>query len=267
MIFAVILFILGAIVGSFLNVVILRLGTGIGIVRGRSKCFSCGHTLVWYDLIPFFSYIFLSGKCRYCGSSISKRYFAVELSTAVLFALNSPVFGGATNASGGVAPLSYAYLLLSLVIISFFVAIAFYDFRHKIIPDVLSYGAASAALVFSILAVIFSGAPLTRLLAGIIAALPFFFFWLVSRGRLMGLGDAKLALSIGWWLGLSGAFGAIVLAIFSGAIVGVFVLFFEKIQKGSVMWGRHEIPFGPFLIIGALVAHFFAISIWAFIGL
>lgn len=81
----------------------------------------------------------------------------------------------------------------------------------------------------------------------------------------MGLGDAKLALSIGWWLGLGAAFGAIILAIFSGAIVGVFILVSEKIQKGKVKWGGHEIPFGPFLIFGALITYFFAVSIWTFL--
>lgn len=266
MIFAIFLFILGAIVGSFINVVILRLGTGRSIVRGRSECFSCGHALAWYDLVPFFSYLFLGGKCRYCKSKISKRYFAVELVTAALFALNTLTFGAATNASGGVAALSWIYFFLSLVIISFFVAMAFYDFRHKIIPDVLSYGAAAVALVFTLLTLTQSGFSWWRLLAGLLAAAPFAFFWVVSRGSWMGLGDAKLMLSIGWWLGLSSAFGAILIGVFSGAIIGIFILFGEKIRTGRVKWGRHEIPFGPFLVLGALIAHFFAISLWTFLG-
>ncbi len=265
--FVLILFILGAIVGSFLNVVVIRLGTGLSIVRGRSKCFSCGHTLAWYDLVPFFSYLFLGGKCRYCGSKITLRYFLVEFVTAILFALNALVFGGATNASVGVAPLPYVFLLLSLVITSFFVAIAFYDFRHKVIPDVLSYGAAAFALAYALSGIFAGSDSLWRIAAGPLAALPFFFFWLVSKGEWMGLGDSKLTLSIGWWLGLSGALGAITIAVFSGAIVGVCVLFSEKIRKGKVKWGKHEIPFGPFLILGALCAHFFAISFWTFIGL
>ncbi len=260
MIFALTLFILGAIIGSFLNVVILRLGTGVSIVSGRSKCFSCGHALVWYDLVPFFSYIALGRKCRYCGSKISARYFAVELATAVLF--SATAFYG--------IPLTFLgliFLLLSLVIISFFVAIAFYDFRHKIIPDVLSYGAAICALLFSVLVIISGGATWWRLLSGIIVALPFFFFWLVSKGSWMGLGDAKLSLSIGWWLGISLSLGALISAIFSGAIFGIGIMIAEKIRTGAVKWGRHEIPFGPFLILGALISYFFGISIYAFIRL
>ena len=81
----------------------------------------------------------------------------------------------------------------------------------------------------------------------------------------MGLGDAKLSLSVGWWLGLSGAIGAFFIAIFSGAIVGVFILLSEKVRKGKVKWGKHEIPFGPFIILGAILAHFFAISLWTFL--
>ena len=179
--------------------------------------------------------------------------------TAVLFAA-SAVSGIPTTLLG------FIYLALSLAIISFFVAIAFYDFRHKIIPDVLSYGAAALALVFSILVIVFGGAAWWRLAAGPIAAAPFFFFWLVSRGEWMGLGDAKLTLSIGWWLGLSAAGGALLLAIFSGAIAGVFIFIFEKMRTGKVKWGKHEIPFGPFLILGAFVASFFAVSIWTFLG-
>jgi len=253
------LFVLGAIVGSFLNVVILRLGTGISIVRGRSKCFSCGHNLVWYDLVPFFSFLFLGGKCRYCASKISWRYFTVELLTAILFSLCALSWIPQTL-------LGFVFLSLSLIIISFFVAMAFYDFRHKIIPDVLSYGAAAVAFVYTLLVIFSGGGSYIRLLSGLFAALPFAFFWLVSRGKWMGLGDAKLSLSIGWWLGLSGAFGAIFIAIFSGAIVGVFILCAEKIRMGKVKWGRHEIPFGPFLIIGALAAYFFGITLWTFLG-
>ena len=257
--FAIILFILGAIVGSFLNVVIARLGTGMKISRGRSKCFSCGHTLVWYDLFPFFSFMFLRGRCRYCGSSISRRYFVVELVTAVLFSL------GAAFGIPKAAP-DFVFLFLSLVIISFFVAIAFYDIRHKIIPDSLSYGVAAIALAFSVFSIFEGSSSWWRLLDGFIIAAPFAFFWLVSRGQWMGLGDAKLALSIGWWLGIFGAGGAIILSIFSGAAVGIVILIAEKMRLGKVKWGKHEIPFGPFLIIGALAAHFLGITIWTFLG-
>ncbi len=260
MIFAIILFVLGAIVGSFLNVVIVRLGTGCSIVRGRSKCFSCGHKLVWYDVVPFFSYIFLGRKCRYCGSKISARYFVVELVTAVLF--SATAFSGMPSTFLGLI-----FLLLSLSIISIFVAIAFYDFRHKIIPDVLSYAAALCALFFSVLTIISAGATWWRLLSGLIVASPFFFFWLVSKGKWMGLGDAKLSLSIGWWLGISLSLGALISAVFSGAIFGVGILFAEKIRAGNVKWGKHEIPFGPFLIFGALISYFFGVSIFTFIRL
>lgn len=259
MTFIFILFVLGAIVGSFLNVVIVRLGTGISVVRGRSKCFSCGHALAWYDLVPFFSYLFLGGTCRYCRSKISLRYFTVELVTALLFA---------ASAAGGMpqTPLDAVYLVLSLAVMSLFVAMAFYDFRHKMIPDVLSVSAALVSIAFSGLVVLSGGASWWRLFAGLFAAFPFFFFWAVSRGSWMGLGDAKLALSIGWWLGLAGACGAIMAAVFSGAFVGILILLSEKTRTGSVRWGKHEIPFGPFLILGAVAAHFFGITLWTFLG-
>ncbi len=252
------LFVLGAIVGSFLNVVVLRLNTGRSIVHGRSQCFSCGKVLGALDLVPIASFLFLQGKCRFCKSKISSQYIFVEMATAILFCL-SGVSGIPET------PLLWLLSLLSLILVCFFVVIFVYDARHKIIPDVLSYGAATVALVYTLVLIFGGGDSLWRIAAGPIAALPFFFFWLVSRGRWMGLGDAKLTLSIGWWLGVYGALGAIIVAVFSGAIAGIFILFSEKIRKGSVKWGRHEIPFGPFLVLGSFTAYFFAVSVWTFL--
>src|ERR1700722_1829653 len=122
------LFVLGAIIGSFLNVVILRFGTGKSFASGRSKCFSCSHTLFWHDLIPMMSFLLLGGKCRYCGSKISRQYVFVEFITALLFTLAGYLAGVPMTLIGSIL------FSLSLVIISFYVVIAFYDMRHKIIP-------------------------------------------------------------------------------------------------------------------------------------
>jgi leader peptidase (prepilin peptidase)/N-methyltransferase len=116
------IFILGACIGSFLNVVIYRYNTGLTI-NGRSKCFSCGRTLVWYDLIPIFSFLAFKGRCRTCKSKISWQYPAVELTAALLFL-------GLYNLEG-----ISTFLIFDCVIWSILLVITVYDLRHKIIPD------------------------------------------------------------------------------------------------------------------------------------
>jgi len=254
------LFVLGAIIGSFLNVVILRLGTGTSFVSGRSKCFSCGHTLSSSDLFPIFSFILLGGKCRYCKSKISSQYVLVETVTGALFALAGYFISLPENIYGCIL------FVLSLIIISFYVAIAVYDIRHQIIPDALSYGAAFCALIYTGIIVFSRGEGYERFLAGFICALPFFLLWFCSRGKWMGLGDPKLALSVGWWLGISGGLASLCLAVWSGAIFGIFVLIAERVRKGSVHFGRHEIPFGPFIIFGAIATYLFSITLATLIG-
>ncbi len=119
------IFIFGAVVGSFLNVVILRLNTGQSIVSGRSKCFSCAKKLRWYELLPVISFIFLRGKCSACRANISWQYPAVEIVTGLIFLQIFNEF-------------SFYFLLSTfyfLLVFSVLIIIAVYDYRHQIIPN------------------------------------------------------------------------------------------------------------------------------------
>ncbi len=248
--------ILGIIIGSFLNVVILRFNTGKGI-DGRSGCFSCAKTLHWYELIPVASYLFQNGKCRGCKSSISAQYILVELATGALFAL---------IAARVLLPISEMYsvasiinLFISFTAASLLMVIFVYDLRHKIIPDIFSYGFAFLALMRLVLyyqGYLFTFPGMLDLLAGPLIALPFALIWLVSRGAWMGFGDAKLALGIGWFLGLAGAISAMCLAFWIGAVVSVGILLLQSRAKKS------EVPFAPFLIVGLLVVYFFPMDLF-----
>lgn len=253
----IIFFILGLVIGSFLNVVIFRLNTHRSF-GGRSGCMSCGKKLPWYELIPLFSYLALGGRCSGCKTKISKQYFWVELLTGLIFAglflkfqdlflVNTLIFSGT---------MAYYATMFSILIV-----IAFYDLRHKIIPD-------SLVLIFGILS--FVGLfffdnfgfsihipSLMQFLAGILVSLPFALFWLVSRGKWMGLGDAKLAIGLGWLLGLSRALSGIVLSFWTGAIVGIFLILFSK--KHSL---KSEVPFAPFLVLGTILAFLFELHIF-----
>ena len=237
-------FIFGAIIGSFLNVVLYRFNTGKGL-GGRSKCSSCKRVLSVRDLFPIVSWVMLGGKCRTCKSKISAQYVLVEIFTAILF-----LFVYLKNASTLDAyPLIFIVSVsISMVIMSLLVLITVYDLKHKIIPDEFSYSFAviSFLLIFlnfncensqiclglpSVSSGFFSLDTALILLSGVFVAFPFYFIWLVSGGRWMGLGDGKLALGIGWLLGIKYGFSAIVFAFWIGALISLIVMGGVAIMK------------------------------------
>jgi leader peptidase (prepilin peptidase)/N-methyltransferase len=267
-------FVLGAVLGSFLNVVIYRLGADRGVL-GRSCCLSCGHRLSWAELLPVVSFIFLGGRCRNCRSRISRQYPAVEFLTGVLFAGVFLKFAGqfpsADFLAGDFRPAISGLLAVfyQLAVFSVLIVIAVYDIRHKIIPDSFVLGFAGLAflnLFFSYRMSEFFGPPfLDRLLAGPAIALPFFLIWLFSAGRWMGLGDAKLSVGIGWFLGFSAALSAVAIGFWLGAVVGLSVVFAGRFLPPAKQLGmKSEIPLGPFLIAGLIIVFFFNLNVFGF---
>jgi leader peptidase (prepilin peptidase)/N-methyltransferase len=261
----IIFFIFGLIIGSFLNVVILRLNTQKSL-GGRSACMSCMNKLSWYELLPVFSYLGLRGRCRNCKTKISIQYPLVELATGLIFGLLflklQEFFFSDTFLLNFVFVYAYYAFMFSLILV-----IAAYDLKHKIIPDTLSF-------VFGILAFVglffFSNSnflgffgfyphlpSITELFSGPLIALPFTLFWLVSSGRWMGLGDAKLALGIGWFLGFSLALSALCLAFWVGAVVGIMLVVFSKKYRM-----KSEIPFAPYLVLGAFLTFIFSLHLF-----
>ena len=228
---------LGACLGSFAYVLSTRLHIGQHIARGRSKCASCARTLSFSDLIPIFSFLLLRGRCRTCGSVLNPMYFFVELFTALLFVIFLFAFG---------ITLALIPALLSGV---FLVALLAYDIRHTVIPDVLVW---SFTLLAFLTALLFTTSP-SHLFATVIVALGIAAalgaIWFLSKGRAIGLGDAKLALGLSLLVGYPASISGIVLSFWVGAVVGLalLVLLPEKFQR------KTEIPFAPFLIIGFLI--------------
>lgn len=252
------LFILGAIIGSFLNVVILRYNTGAGIT-GYSGCFTCGEELKWYELFPILSYIFLRARCSKCKSPISLQYPLVEIGTGLLF-LGTYIkgFDGLT-------------IVFPLIILSLLVVVFVYDLRHKIIPNGIVY--AFIIISFLLLFIDFSAQYFVSVpnvvdfSAGPMLAFPFLLIWLFSKGTWMGLGDSKLVLGIGWYLGMIDGLSAVIFAFWIGAVVTLLILFLQKVIKHISMpfslsslfnsiTIKSEIPFAPFLIIGFLLVFF-----------
>lgn len=259
-IFSIFTFILGTIVGSFLNVIIYRYGTNNSMLVGRSMCFSCKKTLSWYELIPIISAIIQRGKCRGCKEKISIQYPLVEILTGLLFM--------------SVLSVGYSHIVsvVRLIIMSLLVIIAVYDFWHKIIPDffVFSFIILSGfLLVWSPELNSFEFPVLLDVVAGPVLFAPFAGLWYFSGGRAMGFGDAKLAWGIGWFLGLGAGVSAIILSFWTGAIFGLFVILFAKISKNKniklfsklkMFTIKSEIPFGPFMILGIFLVFFFHVN-------
>jgi len=255
----------GAILGSFLNALSFRFNTG-RTMGGRSRCMHCRHVLGAMDLIPVVSYLLLGGKCRYCGARISMQYPLVEILAAMLsvgvYVLNP-------------LPTAYALFLLIWLTILF---IGVYDLRHTIIPWTCSI----SLMVLTFLSLFLYGMPsMWALLAGPLLALPLFLLSLVSRGTWMGWGDSAFELSLGWLLGIAGGVSALMIAVWSGALVGLLLIGLQKIhtkfahtsstgrsKSSFFLWGRgltikSEIPFAPFLAFGALLVYFFDVTFFA----
>ena len=227
-----------------MNCVIYRLETGENFWKGRSYCPHCRHKLGLGDLIPVFSFLRLRGRCRYCQQKISWQYPLVELSTGIIFFLIA--FTGVNN-------YAMAYLLTPFLVVIFV-----YDLKHYIIPDKVIYPAIAMALISNIRCVrtvgIFEYSNIETfvnpILAAILASGFFAVIVLASKGKWMGLGDVKLAFLMGLILGFPNVLAALFLAFFTGAIIGIGLIALGRKKMKS------EVPFGPFLVTGTLIAMF-----------
>ena len=262
-----IIFLLGTIIGSFLNVVIYRFNTGKPITRGRSICMNCNRNLRWYELIPLFSFFLQKGKCRRCASLISHQYPLVEFLTGIVFVLVSYTFLPVLYSS---YPLYFVLLTIFVFVFSILIVISVYDLRHKIIPDKLVY----IFIIVSFLTLFINSSPsggisifvfptLINLIAGPALALPFALIWYFSNGHLMGLGDGKLILGIGWFLGLSAGFFAVILSFWIGTIISLLLLSLSN-KKINM---QTEIPFAPFLIISTFITFLFSFDFFSLMKL
>lgn len=229
----------GAVIGSFLNVVIYRVPLGQSIVTPPSRCPKCGSLLAWYDNIPVLGWLLLSGRCRTCGNPISIQYPIVELITALLFVLAVWLTPP--------GPLLASRLLLICLLIALFGI----DLEHQILPNSITLPGIGAGVLLSVIAppgwrdallgVLLGGG----VLYGIAGA---YFLWRREEG--LGMGDVKMLAMIGAFLGWKAVLVTLVLSSFSGAAIGVALI---AAEKGGM---KLKLPFGTFLAIGALVAMF-----------
>lgn len=234
---------LGLAVGSFLNVVILRFDDIKTLWGARSHCVKCKKQIRWYDLVPFFSYIYLKGKCRFCKKPLSFQYPVVEGLTAILFVLIYFYFS-----------LTWAAVLLA-IIISLFIVVAVYDAIHYEIPDILTYLGIFFSAIYIFLILVTSNQLLSTNLIpygyGVLAAGGFLgFLVIISKEKWMGQGDILLGVWMGVLLGMPNVLVALFLAFVLGSFYGLLLIGLKRKTLKSAM------PFGPFLILGTLIALF-----------
>ena len=239
--FAIVSFIIGALLGSFFNVCIYRIPNKKSVVNPPSHCYKCNTRLKPLDLVPILSWTLLRGKCRYCGQKISPRYALVELLTGILFVLVYSVYGPS------IMTLYYSLLVSLLVIITFI------DLDHYIIPDELVIFGSVGAVIFNILG---QGGGMLVLI---------YLIELIIKKEVMGGGDIKLFGMVGLFLGIKLGLLTILLSVYVGAIYGVATIIYSKIKKKEF---NSMIPYGPFISVGALISILYGTNIinW-YIGL
>lgn len=256
---SIIVFILGATIGSFLSVVVYRVKKKKkGIFLSHSICPECKKKLKWRHLIPIFSWLFLRGKCAYCGKKVSAHYFTMEVITGLLFLATFLVWNFIEAVPSIVDPSLLNYVIdwqtfeifiYYLIIFTLLLGIFFYDLIYKEIPDRFSIPAIAIAIAGGL---ILGLVPPLSMLFGGVGILAFFMAqFFLSKGKWIGGGDLRLGalmgILLGWELGLI----ALIAAYLLGSIASVVLLIQKKATR------KTAIPFGPFLVTGTIVAVFY----------
>lgn len=247
-------FALGAIVGSFLNVVLLRKNTGESIIKDRSRCFSCGKKLSWFEIIPIFSFVIQKGRCQKCGSKISWQYPIVEavtgfLALAVLTQTEFVSLSQMTQTRFGSFGLWFMAYGVYFAAFCVLLLIAVYDFKHKIIDKHFLYIFGG----FSVIEFVFKHFNISTFISAIVVFLFFFLLWKVSDGKWMGRGDADLAFFLALFLGFPLNLVMLLFSFWIGAMVGIALLIAYP-RKVTI---KSEVPFGPFMVLSVFMAWYF----------
>ncbi|MEK7577031.1 MAG: prepilin peptidase [Patescibacteria group bacterium] len=223
------LFLVGLCVGSFCNVLAKRLPRGEDVLVTRSHCDFCKKTLAWYELIPLFSFFLQARRCRHCHKKLSFRYPLIELIFGCVFVL-----------------IGWNMTLLALFSMSMVIVLA--DLEYFIIPDV--------TLVVIGLVALTMHPTLAHFYSALGAFIGFYFLYILTKRKGMGFGDVKLVGVLGLLLGFPNIVVSLYVAFLTGAIVGVILMIGGKAKM------KTKVPFGPFLILGALISYLYGATIW-----
>jgi leader peptidase (prepilin peptidase)/N-methyltransferase len=276
---------LGLAFGSFLNVCLSRWPEGESVVRPRSHCRNCDHSLAWWENVPLVSWLTLRGRCRNCHTAISWRYLLVELAVGLLWTAAAwrwmPWLLDPNQQTPPVSSYSAATAVAGEMVLGWLlIALAALDIEHLWLPDFLTLPGIALGFAAEVLRVSLNSGPVLsyygalglqhrfisqfvfhRILAILAAAgLVLVIRWvykLIRKREGMGLGDAKLMALLAAWLGLPGALLAFALGAILGSFMALVVLVVPAARRGSESWAASKLPFGTFLCIGGIVS-----SLW-----
>lgn len=253
---ALFVFVTGTIVGSFVNVIIERTVSGEDWVKTRSRCDSCKKVIAWYDNIPLLSYLLLGRKCRHCHKRISVQHPAVEFLTGALFLWWYGI--GFAFFQLTQQPLTIIQPIFWLIVGIFLMMVLITDLKYMIIPDYAVVGLGLLALVYRVYLTQAGVMQINDLwgaiLAGVMASGIFYGLYAWTKG--MGFGDVKFVLVMGWLLGYQRMIVGLFVAFILGALVGVGLISLKKKKM------KQAIPFGPFLVMGTVIALVWGSKIW-----
>ena len=227
----IIIFLYGIVVGSFLNVCILRIPQGKSIVTERSHCMTCGYRLKWYDMFPVFSYLFLRGRCRQCGEKISLQYPLIEALNGILWMISFAVFGFTWDT------VLVSFLMSALLVLSVI------DFRTYEIPFSINVFIG----ILGIIRLVINNENRMELITGLfVISLPLLLLFYISGGKAIGGGDVKLMAAAGLFVGWKMIILAFILGCFYGSVIHIIRM---KVQgQGKVL------AMGPYLSMGIVTA-------------
>ncbi|NLZ47937.1 MAG: prepilin peptidase [Clostridiales bacterium] len=240
--FAVYIFIIGLLLGSFYNVCIYRIPREESIIFPPSHCTKCNTRLKVFDLVPVFSYIFLGGKCRYCGSKISPRYAIVEFMTALIFTVLYLKFG-----------LAFEFFKFA-VLTSFIIVIGLIDHDTTDVYAITTWPGIICGLIFLIVAYFLDKPFLDGIYGALIGGGVIAAIVVLTQG--MGHGDVEICALAGLYLGFKGSIVMLFFSFVIGGIVGIILIATKKKSR------KDYIPFGPYIALGALVALLFGEQIF-----
>lgn len=231
LIFGLLFGLYGVIIGSFVNVLILRLPLRESVTLQRSHCMSCGHVLSWYELFPLFSYLFLKGKCRHCKAHISVQYPIVEAANGILYVGIFLVYGLSLEA------------ILYCLSVSALLALSVIDWRTQEIP----LGFNIFILIIGLIHLITDLSNWSQYVIGLFAVSGFLLLlWLITKGKGIGDGDIKLMAATGLLLGWQLNIVAFLLGCIIGSVVHLTRMAIKKVGR--------QLAFGPYLSMGVYIA-------------
>ncbi|MCX8008336.1 MAG: prepilin peptidase [Patescibacteria group bacterium] len=232
--------VIGLFIGSFLGVIIDRLPQGTSIIFGRSRCDHCRKTLRWFELIPVVSFILQRARCLRCGAWLSWKYPSIEILTGALFI----IVWFATE-------FSIILFIPAIVVACSLLVITIIDMKHMIIPDSLIVSLIIGSLAYQIFR--FESFELiigNYFLTAVGSYVVFYILWEITKRKGIGFGDVKLSFALGLLIGYPRVIISLYLAFLTGAFIAIILIIVRKKTMKS------PIPFGPFLIIGALFSLF-----------